>query len=263
LDQILLHRATGRRLAHLREITGLEEQRVSNTTTADAISLIQQLLFVPNDEALNVDEVPELTPWERDRLLAAVYTRQYGPRIDSIMNCRSCEAPYDVDFNLQTLMDRLAPTPAAVVAHLGDAVFECHNVRFRLPTGRDECAVSGLPQGQAEAELFQRCIMDSAELDDRTSSGIQAAMQTLSPVVDLELDARCPECGKAQTLRFDLQRYLLTALLNDRRRLLHEIHILAAAYSWSLSEILHLPRSQRRGFVALVDADDMLEKARG
>jgi hypothetical protein len=85
-------------------------------------------------------------------------------------------------------------------------------------------------------------------------------MQTLSPVVNLELDAKCPECGDEQTIQFDLQRFVLTALVNDRRRLLHEIHMLASAYSWSLSEILNLPRSQRRGFVSLVDADDALQK---
>jgi hypothetical protein len=51
--------------------------------------------------------------------------------------------------------------------------------------------------------------------------------------------------------------------VNDRRQLVQEIHLLASAYGWSLSEILNLTRGQRRAFVALVDADDALQKVRG
>jgi hypothetical protein len=262
VDQILLSRPTGRRFANIREITGVEEQHINNTTTTDAIALLQQLLVETNDDALAAGEVGELTAWERDRLLAAVYTRHYGPRIDSTMACQSCGAPFDVDFDLPALMENLAPNPKASIEHLGNQLFQLRNVRFRLPTGHDECAVFGLPPEQAEAEILQRCIIDGDRLDAQTAAEIQKAMQALSPVVNLELDARCPECGNEQAVQFDLQRFLLTALVNDRRRLLHEIHILASAYSWSLSEILHLPRSERRGFVTLVDADDALQKTR-
>jgi hypothetical protein len=237
-------------------MTGAEEQRISNTTTTDAIALIQQLLVVTNDDALATDEVGELTAWERDRVLAAVYTRHYGPRIDSTMTCQSCEEPYDVDFNLQALMDNLAPNQQEPIEHLENRLFQLGNIRFRLPTGHDECAVLGLPPEQAEAELLQRCVIDGDELDAQTAAEIQQAMQALSPVVNLELDARCPECGNEQTVQFDLQRFLLTALANDRGRLFHEIHTLASAYRWSLSEILNLTRNERRGFVTLVDADD-------
>lgn len=260
MDQLLIQRPTGGRLANLRELTGMEEQRVANTTTADAIALLQQLLVVTNENALTADEVGELTAWERDRLLAAVYTRHYGPRIDSTMTCQSCGALYDVDFDLQALMAQLAPDPDAAVEQAPERCYRLNDVRFRLPTGHDECAVFGLPLEQAEAALLQRCIIDGAEPDVQTSADIQDAMQTLSPVVNLDLDARCPECGKEQTIQFDLQRFLLTALVKDRRRLLHEVHILASAYSWRLSEILNLPRSQRRGFVSLVDAEDAMQK---
>ncbi len=256
MDHILLNRPTGRRLAKLREMTGVEEQRISNTTTSDAIGLIQQLLVGSGADALAADEVGELTAWERDRLLAAVYTRHYGMRIDSTSNCVRCEAPYDVDFNLAALMDNLAPKPQPAIEHLGSQVFQLDNVRFRLPTGNDECAVLGLPPQQAESELWQRCIIDAEKLDKQTAADIQNAMQALAPVVNVELDARCPECGHEQTVQFDLQRFLLTALVNDRKRLLHEIHTLASAYNWRLSEILNLPRSERRGFVTLVEADD-------
>jgi hypothetical protein len=263
VDQLLIQRPEGRRLANIRELTGVEEQSIANTTTADAIGLLQQLLVETNEDALCADEISELTTWDRDRLLAAVYTRHYGPRIDSTLKCQTCEAPYDVDFNLQALMEQLAPDPDVPIEQAGTHHYQLNDIQFRLPTGRDECAVFGLPPKKAAAALLQRCIIDGAEPDAQTSADIQIAMQTLSPVVNLELDAKCPECGKEQTIQFDLQRFLMTALVNDRRRLLQEVHILASAYGWRLSEILNLPRSQRRGFVALVDAEDAVQKIGG
>ena len=263
MDQIYLHRQTGRSLANIREITGVEEQSVSDNTTADAMALIRQLLVTNSEQSLSADEVGKLTIWERDQVLAVVYTRHYGPRIDGTMRCRNCNAPFDVDFNLQALMESLTPDPDAAIEYLEDGLYRLGDIRFRLPTGDDECAVFGLSPDQAEAELLQRCLIDRAPLGTDTSAEVQNAMQALSPVVNVDLDARCPECGHDQSVLFDLQRYLLTALMNDRRQLVREIHLLASAYGWSLSEILNLTRSQRRAFVALVDADDALQKVRG
>jgi hypothetical protein len=262
VEQVLLHRSTGRRYASLREITGVEEQTVASTTTADAIRLLRSLLVSTHDAALAADEAGNLTAWERDRLLAVLYTRIYGPRIDTTIHCQSCESLFDVDFILQTLMDDLAPEEIFRDGEDGFFISQ-HGVHFRLPTGDDECAVFGLPPEQAVVELLQRCLADSAPLDADTAAEVQKAMQALSPVVNVDLDAKCPECGQAQVVQFDLQRYLLTALMNDRRQLVQEIHLLASAYGWSLSEILNLTRSQRRAFVALVDADDALPKVRG
>jgi hypothetical protein len=262
VDQVLLHRPAGRRYASLREITGVEEQTITNVTTADAIRLLQSLLVSSHDEAVSADEAGQLTPWERDRLLAALYTRIYGPRVDTTITCQSCEALFDLDFMLPTLIDDLAPQETLPYADEHTFVLR-DDIRFRLPTGDDECAVFGLPREQAEAELLQRCVVDSEALDADILAEVQNAMQALAPVVNVDLDAKCPECGQQQTVQFDLQRYLLTALMNDRSQLVQEIHLLASAYGWSLSEILNLARSQRRAFVALVDADDALQKVRG
>lgn len=263
MDQIYLHRQTGRSLANIREITGVEEQSVSNNTTVDAMALIRQLLVIPGDRSLSADEVGKLTTWERDQVLAAIYIRHYGPRIGSTMRCQSCSAPFDVDFSLEALMESLAPDPDVSIEHLEGGLYRLSNVRFRLPTGDDECAVFGLSPDQAEAELLQRCLIDRAPLEPDTSADVQNAMQALSPVVNVDLNAKCPECGHDQSVQFDLQRYLLTAFMNDRRQLVQEIHLLASAYGWGLSEILNITRSQRRAFVALVDVDDALQKVRG
>ena len=262
MEQVLLRRSTGPRYVFLREITGVEEQAITNVTTTDAIRLLQTLLTSSHGDAVSADEAGQLTPWERDCVLAALYTRLYGPRIDTSITCQRCEALFDLDFMLHDLMDGLAPQESLL--NVDDHTFVLrHDIRFRLPTGNDECAVFGLPPEQAEAGLLERSVVGCAGLDADTSAQVQNAMHAMAPVVNVDLDAKCPECAHQQSVQFDLQRYLLAALMNDRAQLVQEIHLLASAYGWSLTEILNLTRSQRRAFVALVDADDAWQKVRG
>ncbi len=74
-------------------------------------------------------------------------------------------------------------------------------------------------------------------------------------MLDLEVDAPCPECGHANTLHFGIQQMLLGALTGERPRLLGEVHVLARAYGWGLGDILGLPRVDRRAFVGLIERD--------
>ena len=101
--------------------------------------------------------------------------------------------------------------------------------------------------------LLSRCIIEGdLEQDGRS---VQDALQKLSPIAEIDLIARCPECGSAESVHFSLQSYLLSALRQENPRLSCEIHRLAETYGWSLSEILSLPRTQRRALVALIEAE--------
>jgi hypothetical protein len=125
--------------------------------------------------------------------------------------------------------------------------------RFRLPTGEDEYAVWHLPPGEAEKSLLARCIVEGDPTEE--TEVVQAAMWEAAPLLDLELEARCPECGEVQPIHFDLQSHLLSALLSERQQLTREVHRLATTYRWSRPDILALARSQRRALVALIEAD--------
>jgi hypothetical protein len=78
-------------------------------------------------------------------------------------------------------------------------------------------------------------------------------LDDVAPLLDLELSARCVECGYVQTVHFDIQTYLLGAIISERRRLLNEINRIARAYAWSLEEILSLRRTDRRYLVELIE----------
>lgn len=246
----------------LREICGADEQRISDTDTRQAVALLQALAASEVGDTSGVNAIMRLSSWDRDCLLATLYAQIYGPRVASSLHCDQCTALFDLDFDLYELMGNLAPEQCELpIEFVGGGKWRWNeSITFRLPTVEDECAVAELPAFEAEARLLARCVEDADALDDATSRELQQLMQALSPVVNLDLDARCPECGNEQQIRFDLQRYLLASLVQDRQQLTYEIHALASAYGWSLSEILQLPRTQRRSLVARVESDDTLQR---
>lgn len=239
----------------LRELSGEDEDSVEVTSTATAIRLLDRLLTADPSATLGPGDAGKLSAPDRDCLLAAVYRQTYGSRIESTKRCQHCGIPFDLDFSLDALQATLMQTRNNAVAESeGDGVFRLPDGRrFRLPTGEDELAVSELSPEQAQSALLARCMMNDDSSND--SDAIQNAMQEQAPLVDLQLDAVCPECDYRQTVHFDIQSYLLTAIQQERNRFIHEVHRLASTYGWSLGEIMGLTRNRRRTLVSLVEAE--------
>lgn len=102
---------------------------------------------------------------------------------------------------------------------------------------------------EAASGATNSAAVDAGSEAPRRAAALEAAsdaLQAAAPIIDLELAASCADCGHQQTAHFDLQSFLLQRLINERENLLAEVHLLASAYGWSLSEILSLARSTRR-----------------
>lgn len=247
----------------LQELCGRAEGVVAGTSTADALRLLDQLLVDLPGASLGPGQAARLTAPDRDRLLAWVYGAHFGFRVESTLRCESCGEPFDLDFDLGELLRSLEEeSPGEGDGAPREGTFSLPDGRrFRLPTGEDEIAVAGLPAELAEAELAQRCGLsaEGPELSEGEGEGmleaLEAHLAARAPLVDCELDATCPECGTGQTVHFDIQHYLLSALSRERAKLSAEIHRLASSYGWGLDEILSLPRSRRRELVELVEAE--------
>lgn len=261
MEHLRLKHAEGPDLVVLREITGIEEQAVAGTSTMDAIVLLDALVVSDYEGALKKNCIARLTPWDREQLLAMVYRRMYGAKIESTLECGQCAEKFVLDFELNELLKFLRPADHENLGliRLENGTFGFgKDITFRLPTGEDECSVVGLSPDEAKTALLNRCVQDSPkiQLSEERSESIQAVMEALSPLVDVELDAKCPECGHEQRAHFDLQHYLLSSIRGERKRLMAEVHALASNYGWSLSEILGLPRSQRRTLAGLIEAEE-------
>lgn len=254
---IPLRFAPGQPRIHLRELTGAEERAVTGTSTDDALRLLDALTIAPSGEP-PPPLADDLVASDRDRLLVAVYQHAFGDRIENTLTCARCAKPFDIHFSLGGLAASLESHPGSSRARpLGENRFETPDgLRFRLPTGRDERAIAALPATEAETGLLRCCVADDSSAQaSADATALQELLAEVAPLIDLELDARCPECRHTHSLQFDIQSYLLGALLGERPRLAQEIHRIAIAYGWSLQEILFLGRRERRHFIELIDND--------
>jgi hypothetical protein len=253
-DTVSVRFAPGQPRVRLRELTGTEERAVTGTSTADALGLIDALLLAEPGATTPPPRAEDLVAADRDRLLVAIYRRAFGDRIENTLTCARCDNRFDIDFSLESLTATLErPRSAPSVRTVSAGTFETeHGVKFRLPTGRDERALSALPSDEAERRLLRDCIVEG-NVEQIDGDALQDLFAEVAPLVDLTLDARCPECHRAHAVHFDIQTYLLSALIGDQRRLQLEVHRLALAYGWSLADILSLRRSERRHFVELIE----------
>ena len=80
-------------------------------------------------------------------------------------------------------------------------------------------------------------------------------MEAAACVLSQDIDAPCPECGKTNTIRFDIARYLVETLRGESAFLWREVHLLARQYGWGLDEIMTLTRDVRRQLAGLIVAE--------
>jgi hypothetical protein len=240
----LTPRCTG---IYLHPIRGNAEMQIEKTDTETALQLLISMI----DKNTSAISASSIVSADRDRVLAMIYSELYGSRIESTICCKQCSEKFDVDFSLTTLLAQLQPGKTAVPEN---GIYElAEGVAYRLPTGKDEMmalSAEGIDPVQA---LLNECLVAGSEIVE--PGVVEAQMAKLAPVLNLEMEAVCPECGKEQQVRFDMQSFLLLRLKKERPRLLYEIHTIAHCYHWSHEEILQLPRALRKQYVELIEAE--------
>jgi hypothetical protein len=248
--QILLSPGIGgRRAAYLRGMAGADEVIAQN----GAIALVDRLLLADMPDGIAPGEAADLAICDRDRLLAAIHRDAFGDRIEADVSCRSCGQVFEVSFSLAAFIDRIMGDGAkGIEGPDADGQFRLDDIDFRLPTTRDLVAVATLPPEERRAALLARCVgsVPSGEED-----ALDAAMTTVGPTLDSDLDATCPHCAMEQHVRFSVESFLLRTLSNELRYLIREVHRVASAYGWTYETILALPRTDRRAFVRLIEGD--------
>jgi hypothetical protein len=242
--------------AYLRPLTGHDELALDVDSNRAGTWLLERLLMDGPGAAVAPASLGTLDMGNRDRLLAALFRACFGDRIDGINFCANCSSEYEFSFSLNALTEHLAErqAPSDLIHADGpddERFYRMEGMRFRLPTVADVDAVRALPPGEAMPELLHRCI--DAATGPADENAIQLAMDQLAPSLDLDIDTNCPNCAQPGTITFSLEAFLLQALAQERRFLTLEIHWLATAYGWSLTDILSLNRDDRRALVRQVE----------
>lgn len=228
----LIFGARGARAIAFAPLTGADER-----AGPDAAGLLRRLAL-PGAGLVSGDAVDGLTLGDRDRALAALFVSLYGAAVLADSVCSACGATYEIRFDLADLAASRHPDGSAEgdppAIRIGDS-------RLRLPVIGD---LAGTPES-----LLQRLTHSGpVPAAEAASPAIEAA----DPALELDLSGTCPDCGAMQAAPFSISRFLEAALRRDRAFLLREVHLIASAYHWPLSEILGLARQDRQGFARLL-----------
>jgi hypothetical protein len=207
-----------------------------------------------------------LTVGERDRLLLDVRETLFGGRVVALAECPSCGAALELEFELDEVRGPASPAEQIDVRWSGQTL------RVRVPTAGDLADAADAREVSAAHELLvERCLADwRAEADgpdlgaSSTTQGderqprmspslvaaIDRALADADPQADVQLALSCVDCGAAWNAPFDIASFVWAEVEGWAIRSLREVHHLASAYSWSEAEILSLPPSRRRLYMA-------------
>lgn len=232
----LNHASAAPFVVRLREPCGNDELTVDGVDTRSAVQLLDRLMTPALASGLSASD--------RDGLLATLHRTLWGDRIVSSLRCSACHADYDLSFTLSALQHSVwqdaAPVQIDAPRHLRDE----QGMSWHLPdAAAEEAAALQGPQAGREA------LMALATHHDTQRPDMALALERMAPLLDVDLDAPCAECGHIQHARFDIQTFVLQRLLDERDTVLGDVHSLALHFGWSLTEILSLNRSLRRSLV--------------
>jgi len=245
----------GGKWARLRPLCGHDETLIGDDGSIHGITLLDRLLVETPGTTVGPGMAGDLAVCDSDRLFAAIYLKYFGEQVEGAVSCRDCSESFEMSFSLPDLLANAEVGAGRnVVGPDEDGIYTLSDGRrFRLPTTSDQQSVLGLEADAGAGALLDRCVVAGDPMDNPQL--LQAAMDEVGPVLDLDLDAACPKCGAYESVRFDIQTYLLRMLVSEKRFLIREIHLIAVAYGWEYGEILSLTREDRRAFASLIQAE--------
>ena len=216
--------------AYLRSLCGHDEACIEGTSSIEATAFLDRLLVAMPGTSVGPGKAEDLAISDRDRLLAMVYRQCFGDRIESVAPCQACDKSFDLNFSLPDLMDSLYNRRNVQATGPDEQGFftVADGRQFRLPTSTDQCCVLGLEPQQAINTLLKRCVVKGDPHADTET--LQAAMDDAGPILDVDVEASCAECGTEQSVRFSIQSYLLRVLAQEKRFLTREVHRIATVY---------------------------------
>jgi hypothetical protein len=188
---------------------------------------------------------------DRQHLVRGIGAALGGDLVWLTSRCGACEAGFDIPVRQSLLPVKPAGPdyPRRAVSVRG------RPATLRAPTGADQAAVAHLPEQEALAALIDRLLdgtgPPAAELTEEEVAAIEAEVEAMMPETALEALARCPECGAENRVPVDPYLSITTA----GGEIYGDVHVLACRYHWSEADILRLPRSRRKRYLALIDRE--------
>ncbi|MCG3114288.1 MAG: hypothetical protein LLH30_01270 [Candidatus Manganitrophus sp. SA1] len=257
----------------LRPLTGREEEWIADparewTEAALVTALLRRCVERIGPERPTEETIRSLIVGDRDYLMLRLRQITFGKGVELTLICprSECAKKMDIDLALDQIPIEPKPVAPRYAIFLSEEGGPPREVVFRIPNGADQEAARGwshFNERERVNHLLARSLLKIGEVDavtldavsrlsDETVEEITAAMERASPLVDAEMEARCPECGHLFTHRFEIVSFFLSELLRGRTQLEREVHLLGFYYHWPLREILGMTRRKRHRYLRLL-----------
>lgn len=184
----------------------------------------------------------------RNDALAELHGASFGRNFEGRILCPVCKERLEFRVDGLALQEKRTETATSIVAN---------GCSFRLPTTRDLVRVARESDpGRAVLELVRGCQMDacSASYQEQDFEEIGDKMASADPLGEIRLKFDCVKCGHQWQENLDLVAFLWAEIEARAKRLLVEVHTLAAAYGWTEGETLSLSDRRRRFYLKMVRA---------
>jgi hypothetical protein len=210
-------------------------------------------------DAAGIEALPIGT---RDALLLAAREASFGARLECTATCPSCADVLAVTLDTAALR-RAAPAAPVTRDSAGSLEHAGWRITFRLPTTLDLLAVSATADGAAAWRLAERCVVrveppagiePGGALPEAVLAALGDAVAAADPLGAPRLALRCATCGHGWDADFDIVSHLWGEVAVHARRLLDDVHAIAAAYGWREAEILALAPARRRAYLERIRA---------
>jgi hypothetical protein len=276
---ILSNTGTLHKVILVRELTGVDEELLSDRRFRNSVDQVTELLVraiqrvegmeAPIDERL----VADMLIGDRDYIVLRLRQITMGDQVHQVMRCpnTACGEKVDVEFLVSEIpvkrVDQLQATyefELSCPAITDDE--RSHRGFLRLPTGRDQSAIadmSNVNPAAANTRLFSRIVLSLGKretideelvraLSMKVRSEITAFLRDVSPGPDLTIDTQCPHCGSGIMYPFDLCDFFFDECVMSLDNLYREIHSLAFHYHWAERDILAMNRAKRSRYLSLL-----------
>ena len=176
------------------------------------------------------DELAALTVGQRDGLLLLARERTLGPTLQCFVPCPACAQPLEFPVEVREI---LVADPQAPLEREHEVEAEGVTLRFRLLDSRDLAAVARVPDPAA------------ARLPEGAARALAAELAVRDPQAEVEFSLRCAKCDHAWLSLLDVAAFFWAEVSVQAKRLLREVHELAAAYGWREADVLGMIAARR------------------
>jgi hypothetical protein len=195
---------------------------------------------------------------QRDASLLRLRECAFGSELPMLAECPRCHNALETTVAVRDLCARFdASGDSETSLTVGR-----YKLRCRAPNTADLEACVGLDPEKSRRTLFTNCVLEASCGDDAVSSSelpdtiVEAVIRRIAEAggAEMRMDLTCPDCKYCWNEVFDIVSFFWTEIDAWARRLLREVHVLAAVYGWNERDILSLSPLRRQIYLAMAEA---------